>query len=235
MTTLMQERPFATGEAQPIGASAIAMLASMPGMRLAAHDMQYGLLWCNEAFARACDPAHPAKPGSTLFDIMPQAAAAARKHHIDRLLAAKSGQGFWQFWLDCRCFTIVRHVETSVFGQPAMLVIMQTPTLPRSTPGQLLCATPALGVFTTMTPTELGVLYCLSRGMRRQAIAKAMHRSTHTVVDHLRAINRKLKVRHFADARAIAMDRGVHCFTPAEWAEVTGAVMPEGAAWEDAE
>jgi hypothetical protein len=51
----------------------------------------------------------------------------------------------------------------------------------------------------------------------------------------LRAINRKLKVRHFADARAIAMDRGVHCFTPQEWAEVTGAVMPEAAAWEEVE
>jgi hypothetical protein len=62
-----------------------------------------------------------------------------------------------------------------------------------------------------------------------------MHRSTHTVVDHLRAINRKLKVRHFADARAMAMDRGVHCFSPTEWAEITGAVMPEGAVWDEME
>ncbi len=233
--TLMQDKQFAISETTPISASAIAMLASMPGVRLAARDMQYGLLWCNEEFARACDPARPAKPGSTLADIMPQAAAAARKHQIDRLLAERSAQGFWQFWLDCRCYTIVRHVEPSVFGQPAMLIIMQTPMLPRSTPGQLICATPALGTFTTMTPTELGVLYCLSRGMRRQAIAKAMHRSTHTVVDHLRAINRKLKVRHFADARAMAMDRGVHCFSPTEWAEITGAVMPEGAVWDEME
>jgi DNA-binding CsgD family transcriptional regulator len=231
----MQAEPALTfaREATSINRESIELLGTMPGVRLAVRAMDYGLIWCNEAFARACDPTHPATPGSTLFDIMPQAAALGRKQHIDRLLATKSTQGFWQFWLDCRCYTVVRTIEPSVFGKPAFVVIIQAPLLPRSTPGQALCTPPAMGVFTSMTPTELGVLYCIARGMRRQAIATAMHRSTHTVVDHLRAINRKLKVRHFADARAKAMDRGVHCFKPEEWAEVTGAVMPSGDVWDD--
>jgi DNA-binding CsgD family transcriptional regulator len=202
-----------------LGPSDFAPILDMPRYCVLARDTSMRLLWCNEQYSQILNTTVEKLIGSHLRENMEPVAADERQASHDIVMTTEISRQFSELRHGWRFITRAWPLERSAFNANGIIVALfpSSAALPEDAP---FCALPDFGDLAILSRRELDVLYHLSRGLNGPEIAEYLHRSEHTVRDHIKSIHGKLRVHHRGALVRLAIERGLQGFTPTQWAMI---------------
>jgi DNA-binding NarL/FixJ family response regulator len=188
----------------------------LPRFCFLARDTSMRLLWCNDEYAKVLSTTADNLRGTHLRENMDPTAADERAASHDIVMATEIPREFSELRHGWRWITKAWPLDKHALGSNGVLVML----FPSSAPlkdGAPFCSLPDFGDLAVLSRRELDVLYHLARGQNGPDIARDMHRSEHTVRDHIKSIHAKLGVHHRGALVRLAIERGLQGFTPEQW------------------
>jgi DNA-binding CsgD family transcriptional regulator len=191
----------------------------MPRYCVLARDASMRLLWCNEQYAGVLHTQCEKLTGSHLRENMEPTAADERQASHEIVMTTEISRQFSELRHGWRWITRAWPLDRSAFGVNGVIVALfpSSATLAEDAP---FCSLPDFGDLSILSRRELDVLYHLARGFNGPEIAEHLHRSEHTVRDHIKSIHGKLRVHHRGALVRLAIERGLQGFTPNQWATI---------------
>lgn len=215
---------------QPISrvtTACLGTLASVGGIAALVRDEALRVRWCDDNYADMCCLPRHRVIGTTLRDMLPEAAAMEREAVLSRVIATGEPVSIAQFAADKRLICRLLPIDETSFGYRGVLCIVREASLVSDEASGTTYETlriPCLDDLAALTATELRTLYDLACGSSNNDTAERQFRSVRTIENHVESIHRKLGTSTRSALIRFATERGVHGFSPAEWdAIVEGA------------
>jgi DNA-binding CsgD family transcriptional regulator len=193
------------------------LLSSLPGIQVVARDASWRLMWCNEAFATGVASSLSSLVGTTWERIMPMRTAHA---HVDLLKDVTEQHApirYWQLWHGRRTLRMAWHAPAHLFGKDGFVAAIVTVPAGMQLQGVSVCRGALLGPLAPLTNAELHVAYHFARGQGPTEIAQELARSEHTILDHLKSIYAKLKIKRQASLSSLLASLDISGFSPDDW------------------
>lgn len=191
----------------------------MPRLCLIARDTSMRLLWCNDQYGAVLNTTPEKLRGTHIRENMEPSAADERAASHDIVMATEIPREFSELRHGWRWITKAWPLDKNAMGSNGILVML-FPSSAALKEGAPFCALPDFGDLAVLSRRELDVLYHLARGLNGPDIARDLHRSEHTVRDHIKSIHSKLKVHHRGALVRLAIERGLQGFLPEQWATI---------------
>lgn len=202
-----------------LGPSDFAPVLEMPRFCVLARDTSMRLLWCNEQYANILNATQERLKGTHLRENMEPVAADERQASHEIVMTTEISRQFSELRHGWRWITRAWPLERAAFGANGVIVALFPSSAPLAEDAPF-CALPDFGDLAILSRRELDVLYHLARGLNGPEIAEHLHRSEHTVRDHIKSIHGKLRVHHRGALVRLAIERGLQGFTPNQWATI---------------
>jgi DNA-binding CsgD family transcriptional regulator len=196
-----------------------APLLDMPRLCVLARDASMRLLWCNDQYSSILNTTPDKLKGTHLRENMEPVAAEERVASHEIVMTTEISRQFSELRHGWRWITRAWPLERAAFGANGIIVAL-FPSSAQLADDAPFCSLPDFGDLAVLSRRELDVLYHLARGLNGPEIAEHLHRSEHTVRDHIKSIHGKLRVHHRGALVRLAIERGLQGFAPHQWAAI---------------
>ena len=206
------------------GREFVRALRTMPEAMVVVRDSSGVLIECNNAYAMLTGKPVPELVGrqAGVHHTTPALGPFIFKH-LHAVFEQGVEASHWMLVNGRRCLARAWPLSRDEFGTDGY--VMAIVPMSRGSGGIQagVCLETTLGPLSTLSPTEMAVLYHCACGLSRAQTAAVMSRSEHTIHEHFKGIHTKLTISRREDLSAFLADLGIRWFTPEQWRLLTGA------------
>lgn len=199
----------------------------IPGLAAVARDEQMRLLWCTPTFAKIFGATPEGLLGTGLEVTLPPTAIPERTRMLQETIRTAKVQEFAIVGRGLTAITRVFPLRKETFGKPGIMLVLSRVPGDYEHPPEQHAMHAELGDLLGCSRRELEVLYWLCQGYDSPQIAEQLHRSLHTVHDHVKSLHNKLDVKTRGELVAKAVSRGILAFSPQQWERIVANAKHE--------